>query len=84
MIGIGEARKKSAGLAKRRCCRLNGIESRYGGEWCFDAQDPSGIPVERNLPFILVDMSIGKVRDVCIHSDEGFRIMYEKIPVKEG
>ena len=81
MIGIDAARRKAAKFAKKRWCRLSGTESRYGGEWCFDTQDPSGRPVDRNLPFILVDMDTGEVRDVYLPSDEGFHIMHEAQPV---
>lgn len=83
MIGIDEARKQAAKFAKRRWCRLNGSESRYKSEWCFDTQDPSGRPVARNLPFILVDMGTGAVRDVYLPSDEGFRILHRKTPLEE-
>ncbi len=84
MIGLDAARKKAAKLARRRWCRLNGSESQYKSEWCFDTQDPSGRPVDRNLPFILVDMGTGAVREVYLPSDEGFRIMHEKRPASEG
>ena len=83
MIGIDEARGKAAKLARKRWCRLNGKEYRYGGEWVFDTIDPSGEVVTRNLPDILVDMETGAVREVYLPSDEGFRIMHEKMPVKE-
>ena len=81
MTGIHEARRKAAKFAERRCCRLNGGESRFRNEWCFDTQDPSGRPVDRNLPYTLVDMDTDTVRDVYLPSDEGFRIMHEMTPV---
>lgn len=64
MIGIEDARRKAARLAKGRCCKLNGKVYRYGGEWVFDTIDRSGRIVERNLPDILVDMETGAVREV--------------------
>ena len=81
MIGIDEAKDKAARLAKRRCCKLSGKVSRYKSEWVFDTIDKTGMVVERNLPDILVDMDTGKVREVYLPSEEGFRIMHEARPV---
>ena len=82
MIGIEDARRKAARLARGRCCKLNGKVYRYGGEWVFDTIDRSGRIVERNLPDILVDMETGAVREVYLPSDEGFRILDEKTPIE--
>lgn len=84
MIDIADARNKAAKLAKRRCCKLNGKAYRYGGEWVFSTIDLSGRVVERNLPDILVDMGTGKVREVYLPSEEGFRILNEKTPIEGG
>lgn len=83
MIGIDEAGRKAAKLARKRCCKLSGKVYRYEGEWVFDTVDKTGMVVERNLPDILVNMDTGKVREVYLPSDEGFRIMDEKTPVRE-
>lgn len=81
MIGIDEAGRKAARLARKRCCKLSGKVCQYEGEWVFGTIDKTGRVVERNLPDILVDMDTGKVREVYLPSEEGFRIMHEKQPV---
>lgn len=84
MTSIDDARKSAARLAKKRCCKLNGKEYRFKKEWVFGTVDLSGRIVERNLPDILVDMETGKVREVYLPSDEGFRILDEKEPISKG
>ena len=74
MIGIEDARRKAARLAKGRCCKLNGKVHRGGAR--------GRRIVERNLPDILVDMETGAVREVYLPSDEEFRILDEKTPIE--
>lgn len=82
MIGIDEAGRKAARLARKRCCKLSGKVYRHEGEWVFGTIDKTGRVVERNLPDILVDMETGAVREVYLPSDEWFRILDEKTPIE--